>query len=244
MKKINNYYISLLIYIFLVLFYSQFIYAEDQLCQSVQKFIELSQKVTGFSIDNIERFKIKDIEIPDNDKGNINKNIEKCWNKNGCNNKPCADILGREFAKSLIEVENNHFKVKKLLTFMDKIFEKFENSNFKTSYKILYAGLISELASNYSSLKKYNNAFQYKDIKTKGQYWASQYLHFNQVKEISNKFLNLLKASDGIDSRNRNDKFESITQNNSSDEIEKINMNIKQLWKEINRLQSQINALK
>jgi len=219
----------------------------DDVCKDVRNLIEIAKKVTDFSIDNINRFKIGNSEIPDNDKTDFNKKIEKCWMKDGCDGKPCAYKIGETFAQILINVEKNNFKLRKLIKYMRKILDKFENSNFKTTYKIVYEAFTKELANKHSSLTRLNSIVQKEDLNIKGKYWGSRHIHFNQVSEHCNNLLTVIEElSDG----KINDSKSDIPDNRNSgkkdlsNEIDNINRNIKELWNQINRLQSQINSLK
>ena len=228
----RNHIFYLFVIFFLICFISDHRLFASDTCQKVNDFLTEAEKLTTFSIDNIDRYNISPDEIPDSDKGDLNRNIEQCWNVYGSNGKRCAKKLGQMFAEILIIEEKNNFKIQKLLKFMRMIMEKFESANFITSYKFVYKGFIDELSNNINSLT--NIRISEKDIvSTNGKYWASPKTMFDNVKEKCNALLK--HVEDSLNINNSIQKTDS--QRNLSAEIDELWIIVRKLENELKKLQ-------
>jgi hypothetical protein len=232
-KKLFAFYVVL---VFILL--TTIAYAQPQTCVPVKKLVDISKEITSFALNKIDQYKIFSNEIPPNDIGQENKAIEKCWIKNGCDGKGCAEYMGKLMANLIIEEENNLFKMKKVVRFYKKIINKLKESNLMTAYKLTYCGFIHELSLRYNELQSINQVITLKDLKQNGKLWASNY---SKVPEIKSKYDILFVLLENEDSSALLPHEKSAT---STDKYSSILSEMKRLNAKINALSREIDAIK
>ena len=153
MKLFHKNYVFLACVLCFIILISNSAYAEKKLtCDDVKNLVkkeELKKRI----LSDAKVFPLK--EIAESDTTQENKENERLWKENNsCCEGTCAQELGELFAEILGEEENNDKNLLKVLEFIHRTLEQFENAHFISVRTATYNNFIRTLRENTGNYKR------------------------------------------------------------------------------------------